>query len=239
VGMLSGLMTKMHRPIYEARLRELVRRIMPHLRAGDRVLDVGCGNGTLGRALMDEPDAPKGLIVEGLERAPRGGEPITVHAYDGVAMPFEGQSYDAVIVADVLHHERDPMRLLRECARVSRRLVIIKDHQVKGLLAQQRISLMDWAANAPYGVPCLYTYNTPDEWKLIPIELRLGVVEEIPTMNLYPAGWNLIFGKSLQYMAILTKQIASVPGMDGSKPVSGAMGDDASAEDVEWSVRPS
>lgn len=239
MGMLSGIMSRLHKPIYESRLRELVRRILPHLRDGDRVLDVGCGNGTLGRALMDADASPKGLVVEGLERAPRGGEPITVHAYDGIAMPFAGQTFDAVIVADVLHHERDPMRLLRECARVSRRLVIIKDHQVNGLLAQQRIALMDWAANAPYGVPCLYTYNSPDEWKLVPIELRMGVVEEISRMDLYPAGWNVVFGRGLQYMVILTKEIASVTGMDGSKPVSAAVLSDDSAEDgVEWATRP-
>lgn len=205
MGLLTPLMRAMHKPIYESRKAELVRRILPHLRAGDRVLDVGCGNGTLGEAIMRAPGCPAGVVVEGLERVVRGGEPIKVHAYDGVVMPVGDGSYDAVIVADVLHHEPDPDRLLRECRRVSRRLVIVKDHQVAGPLAQQRISVMDWAANAPYGVPCLYRYNTPAQWRELPGRLDMRAVDEATSMDLYPAGWNLVFGRRLQYMVFLSK----------------------------------
>jgi len=204
-GPFSTLMQAMHRPIYLSRLRTLVDRILPHLRAGDRVLDVGCGNGTLGRALMDDSRAPKGLVVEGLERMARGGEPITVHAYPGGRMPFEDGAFDAVIVADVLHHEQDPEALLRECRRVSRRLVIIKDHQLKGLMSKARVSFIDWAANAPYGVPCLYRYNTPGEWAAVPGNLGLEVAEASGSMKVYPPVVNLLFGGSLHYFGVLRK----------------------------------
>ncbi|MFM9958219.1 MAG: class I SAM-dependent methyltransferase [Phycisphaerales bacterium] len=204
-GPMGALMRALHRPVYAARLRTLVSTIGRHLKEGDRVLDVGCGNGTLGRALMDSPDCPKGVVVEGLERYKRGGEPITVHAYDGVKMPMGDGSYDVVIVADVLHHEEDELRLLRECARVSRRLVIIKDHVVRGPLAQQRVSLIDWAANAPYGVKCLYRYHTPQGWREVRQRLGMDAVEEQLSMNLYPPGVNLLFGRGLQYLVVLVK----------------------------------
>src|ERR1051325_328406 len=96
-GPISSLMQAMHGPIYRSRLAELVGRIVPHLTEGDRVLDLGCGNGTLGRALMDAPNCPKGVVVEGLERVARGGEPIKVHAYAGGRMPFDDGAFDAVI----------------------------------------------------------------------------------------------------------------------------------------------
>lgn len=201
-GILGGLMTAMHRPVYAARMKELIRRIVPHLRENDRVLDVGCGAGTLGRAIMDAPGCPKGVTVTGLERFKRGGEPIEVVAYDGVTIPFAPRTWDVVILADVLHHEEDPDRLIRECARVSRRLVIVKDHQVRGPLAQQRISLIDWAANAPYGVKCLYRYNTPRQWADTPQRHGLKLIAEVSSMNLYPFGYNILFGRKLQYMGV-------------------------------------
>lgn len=199
--MFSSLMAGMHKPIYEHRLRVLVSEILPRLRPGEKVIDVGCGNGTLGAALLSDPRCPQGLSVEGLERVVRGGEPIKVHAYDGKKMPLADKSVDATIVADVLHHEPDPENLLRECVRVSRRLVIIKDHRITGPFTRARVCLMDWAANAPYGVPCLFRYNTLEQWRAEPGKFGASIEHERTTMDLYPALWNPVFGKSLQYMA--------------------------------------
>jgi SAM-dependent methyltransferase len=140
--------------------------------------------------------------VCGLERFPRGGEPIEVIHYDGAEFPFGDQTFDMVIVADVLHHERNPDALLRECVRVSKRYVVIKDHQISGPLAQMRVSFIDWAANAPYGVECLYRYNTPAEWESILRDSGLAPLAVYPSIDLYPAGLNLLFGRRLQYMAI-------------------------------------
>jgi len=203
LGLLTPVMRVMHKPIYDSRKRALVAGIVPHLRPADRVLDVGCGNGSLGQAILASPSCPKGVTVEGLERVKRGGEPIPVHAYDGGAFPFPDHSYDVVIVADVLHHEPDPEGLLARCRAASRRLVIIKDHQVRGFMAQQRIGLIDWAANAPYGVPCLYRYNTPAQWSQVIGRNRLEVVEELASMKLYPPVVDTIFGGSLHYFAVL------------------------------------
>ena len=140
--------------------------------------------------------------MEGLERFPRGGEPIPVTPYDGGQFPFADDSFDVVIVADVLHHEENPELLLRECIRVSRRHVVIKDHQLSGPLALARVSLIDWAANAPYGVKCLYRYNSPREWETILRELQLTPVALFRAINLYPAGFNFLFGRRLQYLAV-------------------------------------
>jgi SAM-dependent methyltransferase len=203
-GPMAWLMRRMHAPVYASRLRELVRQIVPHLGADDRVLDVGCGSGALGQAIMQAPDLPAGVRVEGLERVRRGNELIPVTGYDGGAIPFADRSFDVVILADVLHHEREPHRLLAECARVARRLLIVKDHQINGPFARQRISLIDWAANAPFGVPCLYQYNTPAQWPEWFGRHGLAIVAELPSMHLYPAPYNLLFGRRLQYMAILS-----------------------------------
>jgi SAM-dependent methyltransferase len=202
--MLSGLMRRMHKSVYESRIRVLVDVICPHLEKGDRVLDVGCGTGALGRALMDSPGCPPEVHVEGLERVRRGNEMIVVHEYDGVTMPMADASADVVMLADVIHHEADPLRLLSEARRVARRIVIIKDHRLGAPFAQQRISLLDWAANAPYGVPCLYRYNTLSQWGEWYKKLGLGVKQEVTSMKLYPPAYNWFFGNRLQYFAVLS-----------------------------------
>lgn len=136
----------------------------------------------------------------------RGNELIPVEGYDGVIIPYAADSFDVVILADVLHHEHDPHGLLRECIRVARRLLVIKDHKVEGLLAQQRIALLDWAANAPYSVPCLYRYNTSGEWHDWFSKHDLTIVREARSLHLYPPIYNTIFGGKLQYLAILGPQ---------------------------------
>ncbi len=201
--MLKRLFSSLHRPIYEKRIKVLTGLIAPYLRDADRVLDVGCGTGRLGEMLRDRT-AQLGTRVEvcGLEKFKRGDEPIPVTQYSGGAFPFPDRSFDAVMMADVLHHESDPEALLRECIRISRRLIIIKDHQIAGFLAYPRICLIDWAANAPYGVKCLFRYHTQTEWRALLDRFQLDLVADYPRINLYPPVVNWLFGRRLQCLCV-------------------------------------
>jgi SAM-dependent methyltransferase len=200
---LSWLMRRLHAPIYQSRIAELVRQLVPHLEAGDRLLDVGCGGGALGAAILRAEGLPPGLSVRGLERARRGDEAILVDEYDGGRLPYDDGAFDVVILADVLHHDPNPHRLIEECRRVARRLIVIKDHKLDAPLAWVRVALLDWMANNPYGVPCTYRYNTSAEWSRWHREHGLEVEREVSAMRLYPGLFNLVFGGRLQYLAML------------------------------------
>jgi hypothetical protein len=63
--------------------------------------------------------------------------------------------------------------------------------------------LIDWAANAGYGVPCLYRYPTLDEWRAMFDSCGLHRKDEYESIDLYPTGLNLLFGRRLQYLAVL------------------------------------
>lgn len=197
------LMKSLHGPVYRSRQKRLVAMIQPHLQDADRVLDVGCGNGQLGRALME---ARPGVTVTGLERRARPGVQIDVSVYDGLAFPFADNAFDVVIVADVVHHDTQPLRVLAECLRVARRIVILKDHKTDGpaiTLPFYRICLMDWAANVQYGIACMYDYPTHAGWHQRFAQLGTGVVEESRGFQLYPRPYRWFFTPRLQYFAVL------------------------------------
>ena len=193
----------LHPPVYKLRLESLQQNIVPMLRAGDRVLDVGCGSGALGRSIEYSPDCPPRVHVTGLETFDRGAVLADIKFYDGHTIPYPDKSFDVVILADVLHHASDPQNLICECARVAKRVLIIKDHKVDGFLSQQRISLMDWASNVQYGIPCLYRYNTLTEWKNLLGRLELEIEIELDSMKIYPAIMDFFFGGRIQFLAVL------------------------------------
>jgi ubiquinone/menaquinone biosynthesis C-methylase UbiE len=182
----------------------LVQHIVPHVRAGDRILDIGCGSGALGGALLRSAAAPEDIAVTGLELEVRRDSLIPVTQYDGTSIPYPDRSLDIVILADVLHHAVDPHGLLAECVRVARRVIIIKDHVRRGWLSVPLLRLLDWAANKPYGVRCLYRYNTPADWQQWHRTHGLTPIHQLWSMRLYPPLINPLFGNRLQYFAVLS-----------------------------------
>ena len=215
---MKSLIGLMHRKLaYEPRIAALSARIAAHIGPGQRLLDVGCGSGSLARALAAQVP---GLHIEGAERAPRGQEGFPVHRCDAAALPVGDKSFDVVVVADMLHHDRQPLNILKECGRVARSLVIVKDHLRRGLFSYWRICLLDWAANTPYGVPCLFRYHNMNEWRTILRDANLEVVSIADRMDLYHWLVNWCFGKGL-HILIVARPAAAGPER---APVAGEKG---------------
>jgi ubiquinone/menaquinone biosynthesis C-methylase UbiE len=206
--MLKSLLRFIHEPIYKRRVDVLSGLIVSHLQAGNKVLDIGCGSGMLGAAVLEHRNRPIGIIYRGLEKSKRGGEPIEVIEHKMGPLPFMDREFDVVILADVLHHEEQEGSLLSEAVRVCKRFLVVKDHKPEGFLGFWRICFLDWAANNPHEVKCLYRYHTRKEWHAIFEEYGLSRIFEKTSIDLYPRLFNLIFGKRLHYFVVLRRNNA-------------------------------
>ena len=101
--------------------------LLPHLKPGDRVLDFGCGPGTItvGLARAVEPGEVHGIDMEESQiamarsAAEAGGHAnVTFHLGDVTALPFEDNSFEVAHCHAVLMHVPDTAAVLSEVKRV-------------------------------------------------------------------------------------------------------------------------
>ena len=103
--------------------------LLPHLRPGTTLLDVGCGPGTItldlarivapgGVVGIEYVDAP--LVAAREAAAERGDTTTRFEVGDAESLPFADGSFDVVHAHQVLQHLTDPVGALREMVRVCR-----------------------------------------------------------------------------------------------------------------------
>jgi SAM-dependent methyltransferase len=192
--------------VFGRRIRVLANRLAELMPKGARVLDVGCGDGSVARLLMDaRPD----LAVEGIDVLVRPVTHVPVTRFDGNVIPFERGSFDVVMFVDVLHHTDDPTVLLAEARRVAGAAVVLKDHCRDGLLANSTLRLMDWVGNARHGVVLPYHYWPEAQWRSTFRQLELPVDVWSPSLHLYRWPFSMMFDRKLHFIARLSTRAAS------------------------------
>ena len=119
-------------PAYKAELakRTAVRNaafLLPHLRPGMRLLDVGSGPGTISLGLAEAvaPGEVVGIDIEPAQveeariaATERGVTNVRFEVGDAYRLPFADHAFDAVFAHTVLMHLREPVRALAGMRRV-------------------------------------------------------------------------------------------------------------------------
>ena len=100
--------------------------LRPHLRAGMRLLDVGCGPGSLTLDLARHVpngeivalDRAEGVLEEARRTLHESATPVRVISGDVYQLPFADGSFDVVHAHQVIQHLSDPLRAMQEMRRV-------------------------------------------------------------------------------------------------------------------------
>jgi ubiquinone/menaquinone biosynthesis C-methylase UbiE len=150
--LLTGLLTLGREQAFRQRIVDLAR-----LQPGERVLDVGCGTGTLALVAVRRVGAMG--HVSGIDPSPRmiararrkgARRRLSLDFQVGVVeqLPFPGQSFDAVLSTFMMHHLPDDLkrRGLSEIARVLKpggRLLVL---DMKGTAGPWKSNIRDQPA---------------------------------------------------------------------------------------------
>jgi SAM-dependent methyltransferase len=124
-----GYSAQMHHFMATRSVGSAADHLVPHLRSGIRLLDVGCGPGSI---TLDFAKVVAPGEVVGVDSAPvqveraralaaeMGVRNARFEEGDAYALPFPAESFDVVNANALLQHLSDPVRALREFRRVLR-----------------------------------------------------------------------------------------------------------------------
>lgn len=192
----ENIVVIMHRKlIMGRRVKRLANAIASLLPPGvTSLLDVGAGTGEMAVAISS---LRNNLKVDGVDVYIRPKVLIPVKEYDGIRLPYEDNSFDAVMLVDVLHHCDEPNKVLEECARVSRGYIVIKDHVADSWLENSLLIIMDWVGNRAHGVVLPYKYLSTTDWIQVLKDTGLTREKSVDKINIYPPFLEKIFGGRL------------------------------------------
>ncbi len=145
--------------------------LLPQLQDGHRLLDIGCGPGTITVDLADLIDPGEAVGVDQVEAVldearalaeQRGQSNVRFECADAYDLPFDDGSFDVVFAHQVLQHLARPVDMLREAHRVLRPggIVAVRDadyatmvHAPHDLRLDRWLRLYDTVARANGGEP--------------------------------------------------------------------------------------
>jgi len=146
--------------MFPPRMNYLEKCLLKYMISGQEVLDLGAGDGKLAARLSRKSDSRFVGCDVVLQPEPE----IEIVAYDGITLPFADNSFDCVLMVDMLHHLVGQDLLLQEAKRVSRGKILIKDHYWESRFDWATLVFMDYIGNVPFGIDLPCRYLRKEEW---------------------------------------------------------------------------
>jgi len=149
-----------------------LKTVIPHLNKSEKAIDIGCGNGMITHTLRQQNFDCTPMDVADLSII----EEVQPVVYDGINMPFEDNAFDTGLLLTVLHHTPNPIPVLKESARIAKKIIIIEDIY-NNKIQQYMTYAMDTLVNFGHS-SMTYQNKSDSEWKTAFEELGLDLVEE-------------------------------------------------------------
>ena len=139
--------------------------VRPVLRAGDRVLDIGCGEGWVLAELAGEHEV-MGVDIVDLRR--KFIPPFGFELYDGLQVPCADGSFDVVLLTFVLHHVPNDRKaqLVREARRVTRRNVVVLEDTPRNAIDRLACNMHGRAHRKRIGTTADFGFYDQTGWEI-------------------------------------------------------------------------
>jgi len=157
-----GILRRAFERLEEVRAGSIARKVRRFIAPGESVLDLGCGSLLVGAAVARET----GARIFGADAIAFRRRPLPLAVSAGGRTPFRDGSFDAVLVAFVLHHCEDGgLGVIREARRLARSRVIVLEDRYDTPFQRASIRTLD---------PILNRFEDPR----IPVPLRFRPTAE-------------------------------------------------------------
>jgi len=191
---------------YRQRVFSMMLELLKPYSTQGTALDFGSGDGWFARQMLAH-GVVRDLIPLDIKRRPSVCvEPVI---YPGGAVPYADRQFDLVYSVDVLHHCPNPAEQLKDIARCSRNLLLIKDHTYSTPIGYAALAVLDELGNRKFGIPSPYRYQRRWAWHDALVELgwtRVGFT--------YPANCHVgVLGamtNALQFVALYARRSQAI-----------------------------
>ena len=188
---------------------------------GSSLLDIGCGNGLIANKIRGR--FTRIQLVDVVDYVPRTLDLSFAKYSEGDQLPFN-DSFDTVLLLNVLHHSKDPLRLLQAAWSVTEKKLIVIESVVGVHEAEPKASyellkasdadqvayaaFVDWFYNRVLhdNIPVPYNFTSPENWISLFSDNDMRLKE---TVHL---GQDIEIGPEYHILFVLEKQASEQTG---------------------------